>query len=182
MPERRVSPRVSGPLNATWSGASGGPCRVPNLSATGCYVNSLATPPVGSSLTMTFVTHQDRALHLSGEVRSVDPGIGFSVEFTDMPTDDFLALVAWIAALAAAGPMDTGPWPLALAQPRSTSGTVRCSVCTQDKPATGMRWVSRFGRPSGDGTGALSVSLFETTRDDPQGIPYCQECLEALLP
>ena len=176
--ERRRSPRVSGPLNATWNGASGGPCRVPNLSATGCYVNSLATPPVGSSLTVTFVTHHDRVLHLPGEVRRVDPGIGFSVEFTDIPTDDYLALVAWIADLAGAGTTGTGPRPLALVVSRS----VRCSVCEQDKLPRETRWVSRFGRPADDGTSALSVSLVETTRDDPQGVPYCRECLEALLP
>lgn len=102
--ERRRAPRVSGPFNATWSGASGPACRVPDLSADGCYVNSLSAPPRGTQLTITFITDQGQTLHLHGEVRAVDPGIGFSVQFSDMPAEDLTALAAWI------GPRATAAW------------------------------------------------------------------------
>jgi hypothetical protein len=102
--ERRRAPRVSGPFNATWTGASGPSCRVPDLSADGCYVNSLSAPPRGTQLTITFITDQGQTLHLNGEVRAVDPGIGFSVQFAEMAPDDLTALAAWI------GPRATAAW------------------------------------------------------------------------
>ena len=100
--ERRRTPRVRGPFNATWSGASGPGCRVPDLSVHGCYINTLSAPALGEQLTVTFVTDQGRTLHLKGDVRTVDLGIGFSVQFTEMATDDLMALAAWIGERATA--------------------------------------------------------------------------------
>jgi hypothetical protein len=99
--ERRRTPRVTGPFNATWSGGSGTGCLVPNLSVHGCYVNCLSAPPAGSPVTLRFVTDRGRTLHVHGEVRSVDPGIGFSVQFDEMPSDDFGALACWMGGRAA---------------------------------------------------------------------------------
>lgn len=99
--ERRRTPRVSGPFTATWSGASG-PCRVPDLSVHGCYVTCLATPAVGSLVTLTFVTDQAETLEVKGEVQAIDPGIGFSVLFVETPADDLEALAAWIGGRATA--------------------------------------------------------------------------------
>ncbi len=100
--ERRRAPRVSGPFDATWSGASGPACRVPDLSADGCYVNSLSAPARGTLVTITFLTDQGQTLHLDGEVRAVDPGIGFSVQFAEMAPDDLSALATWIGSRATA--------------------------------------------------------------------------------
>ena len=60
--ERRRTPRVSGPFTATWTGASGPACRVPDVSVHGCFVNSLSAPAVGSLITLTFSTDQARTL------------------------------------------------------------------------------------------------------------------------
>jgi hypothetical protein len=68
----------------------------------GCYINTLSAPALGEQLTVTFVTDQGRTLHLKGEVRTVDLGIGFSVQFTEMATDDLTALAAWIGERATA--------------------------------------------------------------------------------
>jgi hypothetical protein len=43
-----------------------------------------------------------------GEVRSVDPGIGFSVQFSEMPSDDFGALACWIGSRATGETRDLG--------------------------------------------------------------------------
>ena len=100
--ERRSTPRVQGPFNATWSGASGPGCRVPDLSVHGCYINTLSAPALGEQLTVTFVTDQGRTLHLNGEVRTVDLGIGFSVQFAEMAPEDLTALALWIGTRARA--------------------------------------------------------------------------------
>ena len=96
--ERRRTPRVQGPFSATWNGAAGPASRVPDVSAHGCYVNALSAPRAGSLVDLTFITDDGRRLEVRGEVRAVDPGIGFSVQFVDMPSDDLEAFAAWIGA------------------------------------------------------------------------------------
>jgi hypothetical protein len=99
--ERRRTPRVPGPFMATWPGASA-PCRVPDLSVHGCYVSCLSTPPVGSLITLTFVTDRAHTLQVKGEVQAADPGIGFSLLFVETPADDLEALAAWVGSRATA--------------------------------------------------------------------------------
>jgi hypothetical protein len=101
--ERRRTPRVQGPFSATWNGAAGPANRVPDVSAHGCYVNALSAPEPGSLVTLTFSLEDGRQLEVRGEVRTIDPGIGFSVQFVDMPSHDLEALAAWIGGRALAG-------------------------------------------------------------------------------
>jgi hypothetical protein len=100
--ERRRHPRTQRPLDGTWAGASGGTaCRVADISAGGCFVNTLSQPQVGEITTVT-VSHDARTLLLTGLVRSVDPGIGFGVEFCDLTAETRQALSELLDALGRA--------------------------------------------------------------------------------
>ena len=45
-------------------------------------------------------------LSVRGEVQSVDPGIGFSVQFMELPAEDLEILAGWLA-----GHTGTEGWP-----------------------------------------------------------------------
>lgn len=98
MSERRRSPRIAGPFDARWSGSAGGPCRLPDISLTGCYVSSLTSQPVGSEVTITLTTDAGTPLSLTGKVVSVDAGLGFGVEFVRLTDADLQQLQAWLDA------------------------------------------------------------------------------------
>jgi hypothetical protein len=99
--ERRKNPRVSGPFDGTWRGASAhGRCRITDLGLGGCFVQSLGTPVTGEE---TFVTIDcgDRQLELRAVVAYVEPGMGFALKFAALADADRKVL----EALALAGPV-----------------------------------------------------------------------------
>lgn len=85
--ERRRYQRSDRPLDGLWQGASGkGQCRIGDLGVGGCFVQTLAVPVVGETTVIT-VKSGDRELSLRGNVRYVEPGIGFAVQFQNIPAD-----------------------------------------------------------------------------------------------
>ena len=97
--ERRKHARAVRLFEGTWHGAAGsGHCRIGDLSLGGCFVQTLAAPAVGEK---TVVTLQAPAgpLPLQGEVRYVDPGMGFAVKFQDLAPEALAGLREVIATI-----------------------------------------------------------------------------------
>ncbi|MEZ5319555.1 MAG: PilZ domain-containing protein [Vicinamibacterales bacterium] len=83
--ERRRHIRYRHPLEAVWQGASGASrCRLSDLSAGGCFVQSLATPASGELTALTLSLGDGRLLAVTGRVAYVEPGMGFAIEFTGL--------------------------------------------------------------------------------------------------
>jgi hypothetical protein len=83
--ERRRHPRVARPFEATFSGSSGATgCRIADVSLSGCFVQSYSAPGQGSPTVVTITAGQE-VLSLPGRVVYVEPGMGFAVEFQDVP-------------------------------------------------------------------------------------------------
>ncbi len=85
--ERRGTPRVSGPFDASWSGHSGaGTCRVTDISEGGCFVETWAAPVVGERVTVQPRMLAERPdISLAGVVVYTIPGFGFAVRFSPGP-------------------------------------------------------------------------------------------------
>ena len=82
--ERRRSPRHALYLDCTWDGASGlSTIRISDLSVTGCFVDSRATPPVGHRIGV-HVTLGTVPATLYGTVVSTQREIGFAVQFEEL--------------------------------------------------------------------------------------------------
>ena len=87
--ERRQHKRVVKPFEGTWKGASGAsPCRIADVSVSGCFVQSLALPTPGESTVVTIAFGQEHSLALAGTVVYVEPGMGFAVKFNALPDDE----------------------------------------------------------------------------------------------
>ena len=83
--ERRQDPRLKQWFDGSWRGASGsGNSRLSDVSVTGCFVNSLATPAVGDTSTITIHFGPSQAVSFEGEVMYVERGMGFGVRFLDV--------------------------------------------------------------------------------------------------
>lgn len=94
--ERRNQPRLAGPYDGSWSGSSGQRhCRITDLSAGGCFVDSFTSADAGASLVLT-VSVRDRHFTLPAEVVYVDRVQGFGVRF--LPCDDAAALADVVEA------------------------------------------------------------------------------------
>ena len=88
--ERRTEPRLPGPYDGAWSGSSGlRNCRITDLSAGGCFVDSFTAAEAGASLVLTVALHQ-REYRLPAEVVYIDRVQGFGVKF--LPSEDADAL------------------------------------------------------------------------------------------
>jgi hypothetical protein len=100
--ERRRHPRVAQPLDGTWQGSSGaGRCRIADVSLSGCFVHSLATPAPGDQTVVT-IAHGGTPLTLRGRVVYVERTIGFAVQFQEMTAEDEAALAALLEELRGA--------------------------------------------------------------------------------
>ena len=87
--DRRQHARLAHPFEGRWNGASGsGLCRIGDLSAGGCFVQSLAQPALGERTTIT-IGIAERTFALPGRVVANHPSQGFSVQF-DAGDDDQL--------------------------------------------------------------------------------------------
>lgn len=79
--ERRQYIRLARPIDGSWSGASGGAtCRIADISWGGCFINTLAEPAKGERTVVTIATGDGQVV-IDGRVVSVDPRMGFAVEF-----------------------------------------------------------------------------------------------------
>ena len=85
MDERRAKPRLSVSLEAVWDGATGNhPARITNLSAGGCYLDTVGETMSGEIVCFRVLLPDDDWLYLEGEVRHYTQGIGFGVRFVDL--------------------------------------------------------------------------------------------------
>ena len=69
--------------------------RVTNLSIGGCYVDSRFPVSIGSKITIRVLAEPQPVL--PGRVTSSDPGIGFGVEFEELPAATCTQLLALMA-------------------------------------------------------------------------------------
>lgn len=97
--ERRRHARVARPIEATFSGSSGATrCRLADVSLGGCFVQSYSSPGQGHSTVVTITAGQE-VLSLPGRVVYVEPGMGFAVEFQNVPKATAERLEELLAAL-----------------------------------------------------------------------------------
>ena len=90
--ERRTH-RRAGPFEAAWSGASGSSgVRIAGLSEGGCFVESLIVPTQHDRVMVTLALGSSCDICAEGHVTTVDPGIGFGVQFTDLKTEQQIAI------------------------------------------------------------------------------------------
>jgi len=85
MAERRSHERVALRLEARWVGLSGKhTASLIDLSAGGCYVESLAPVSVGEAIRLEVRLPTERWMALQGEVIYHHPNLGFGVRFNDL--------------------------------------------------------------------------------------------------
>ena len=95
--ERRAHPRLARSFQGTWAGA--GQCRISDVSISGCFVNTLASPGQGEE-TEVAVAIGDHRFTLRGEVAYVDDGMGFALKFGEIGKEDRQVLLRLLKALA----------------------------------------------------------------------------------
>jgi hypothetical protein len=99
--ERRKHDRLAQPFEGSWRGASGASaCRIGDFSLGGCFVQSLATPMQGEATVVT-VAFGDHVLSFSGKVVYIEPGMGFAVQFTQVPENELRDLTRLLGAMGA---------------------------------------------------------------------------------
>lgn len=98
--ERRKHFRVNQLFVGQWHAGSGAsPVRIGDLSAGGCFVQSLAMPKQGEHTSVS-VTVGDRSFKFSGRVVYLDR-VGFSVKFDPISESEARELDDRLAAVAA---------------------------------------------------------------------------------
>jgi hypothetical protein len=99
--DRRQHPRIVKLFEGRWEGASGsGECRIADLSAGGCFIQTLATPAVGEKTTVTLRLGPSE-LSLPGKILYVERTIGFAVEFVGMSGAQITQISSVLEALQA---------------------------------------------------------------------------------
>jgi hypothetical protein len=91
--EQRKHPRLMGPFDARWRGASGGgTCRIGDISLGGCFVQTMAMPIVGERTSVSVELDDKEFLLPRGTVVSTEWGIGFAVEFKPLGGEELAEL------------------------------------------------------------------------------------------
>jgi hypothetical protein len=99
--DRRKHRRFAFPMEGSWSGASGANrCRIADISLGGCFVQTLSPPRPFEKTTVTVTDKNGRALELPGQVVYPERGLGFAVEFIDVPAEAAARLAELIEDLA----------------------------------------------------------------------------------
>ena len=99
--ERRGAKRLPGPFDGGWNGESGTrECRITDLSAGGCFIDSLSASDVGGRVTVD-VRLANQAITLHADVVYIDKVQGFAVRFVDNDPAVIKALSEAIAAVGA---------------------------------------------------------------------------------
>ena len=97
--ERRQHERFARALEGHWNGASGtSNCRISDISLGGCFIQSLAMPSVGEETTVTIHLGSHRAV-LAGRIVYVEQGMGFSVQFQNVHSEQIQQLVDLLKTL-----------------------------------------------------------------------------------
>lgn len=105
MTKRRRHPRVIKPLDGTWRGQSGAsPCRIPDISWGGCFIETVSAPSVGERTVVT-VPAGGRMIEIAGSVQYVERNMGFAVQFDELTAEQREALAH---VLGAGGPSTDG--------------------------------------------------------------------------
>ena len=92
MQERRQDRRVSTILDASWHAQSGAAaCRVTDLSPSGCFVEAVHPPAVNDEASVTLALG-DESVRFSGNVRYVEPRMGFGMKFDDVSDGQVAAM------------------------------------------------------------------------------------------
>ena len=85
--ERRRYQRLVKPLHATFRGGSGATdCRIADISWGGCFVQTVTSPQNHDRTEVAFLVG-NAMFTIEGEVVSVEPGIGFAVQFDPLTAD-----------------------------------------------------------------------------------------------
>lgn len=83
--DRRRFPRDDRPIYGVWLGASGSAkIRFGDLSMGGCFAQTLIKPKVGDHTSLSVDGLDGAPIVLKGRVVSVDPTLGFAIEYEDM--------------------------------------------------------------------------------------------------
>ena len=89
--ERRHHARLTGPFDGSWDGTSGmRMCRITDLSASGCFIDAMASPEVGTTVNVV-VTFEGQPFNIPSTVAYVDRIQGFAVRFRPSDTTEKLA-------------------------------------------------------------------------------------------
>jgi c-di-GMP-binding flagellar brake protein YcgR len=97
-PERRRYPRVKAriPVELTCIGAAPMRTSTDEISLCGCYITTMFTMDVGTSLGVTLSLDHE-VIRCTGVVATKYPQVGNGIDFIDMPSDDRLKLSRYIA-------------------------------------------------------------------------------------
>jgi hypothetical protein len=98
--DRRTKPRLSVSLDAVWAETHS--ARVTDLSAGGCYLDTVGEVKQGEIVGFRVLLPDDDWLYLEGEVRHHRPGAGFGVQFTNL-NDEQQEKLTWLLRIAAEG-------------------------------------------------------------------------------
>ena len=85
MKEDRANPRFDVVLDAQWQGSTTH-CnvRIVDLSAAGCYVDTILEVIVGEAVRLKIFTSHDKWFEVKGIVAYHSPGLGFGLRFVDL--------------------------------------------------------------------------------------------------
>jgi hypothetical protein len=87
--EKRKSDRLPLVLEVSWEGSgSKSVARTTDISATGCFVDTLGQVGAGDILNLRFKPPDGNYISLEGKVVYQQPGVGFGVRFTRMADSD----------------------------------------------------------------------------------------------
>lgn len=83
--ERRILPRFDVLLEAQWEeGTTNYNVRIVDLSAGGCYVDSILEVSVGEVLNLSILSPSNKVLEVQGVVAHRTQGLGFGVRFVNV--------------------------------------------------------------------------------------------------
>ncbi|HKB69030.1 MAG TPA: PilZ domain-containing protein [Pyrinomonadaceae bacterium] len=93
--EKRKHGRLPLVMETSWEGSgSKSLARTVDISATGCFIDTLAPVEVGETLSLRLTLHGGEYISLQGVVMYRMPSLGFGVRFTRVSDSDRLRLDA----------------------------------------------------------------------------------------
>jgi len=99
--EKRKHGRLPLVMEASWEGSgSKSLARTVDISATGCFIDTLAPVEVGETLNLRLTLHDGEYISLQAVVMYRMPSLGFGIRFTRISDSDRLRLDALLDAEA----------------------------------------------------------------------------------
>lgn len=93
--EKRKHARLPLVMEASWEGSgSKSLARTVDISATGCFIDTLGPAEVGETLNLRLTLHDGEYISVEGVVMYRMPSLGFGVRFTKISPSDRLRLDA----------------------------------------------------------------------------------------